>query len=74
MYLNLDLNKCLKQINPNVHNAPMPEIPINLRRDGDPDPVGSVDLGPPDPDPLIFGPPDPDPTCNNEFIFILNKI
>ena len=58
MYLNLDLNKCLKQINPHVHNAPIPEIPINLRRDGDPDPVGSVD----------FGPPDPDSTCDNGFV------
>ena len=34
----------------------------------DEDPVGSVDFGPPDPDPLIFGPPDPDPTCDNGFI------
>ena len=34
-------------------------------RDEDPD--GSVDFGPPDPDPLIFSPTDPDsdPTCNN---------
>ena len=65
MYLNLDLNKCLKQINPHVHNAPIPEIPINLRRD--PDSVGSVDFGPPDP--WIFGPPDdPDPTCDNGFL------
>ena len=37
-------------------------------RDEDPDPVGSVDFGPPDPDPLIFGPPDPDPTCDNGLI------
>ena len=35
-------------------------------RDEDPDPVRSVDFGPPDPDTLIFGPPDP--TCDNEFI------
>ena len=39
-------------------------------RDEDPDAVGSVDFGPPDPDPLIFGPPDPDPdpTCDNGFM------
>ena len=34
--------------------------------DPDPDPIGSIDFGPPDP--LIFGPPDPDPTYNNGFI------
>ena len=28
---------------------------VHLSRDEDPDPVGSVD----------FGPPDPDPTCDN---------
>ena len=45
-------------------------INVFVIRDEDPDPVGSVDFGPPDPypDPLIFGRPDPDPTCNNGFI------
>ena len=38
-----------------------------VTRDEDSDPVGSVDFGPPDPDPLIFCPPDPDPTRNNGF-------
>ena len=44
-------------------------------RDEDPDPVGSVDFGPPDPDPLIFGPPDsdPDPTYKNGFIKIFSS-
>ena len=37
----------------------IPEFRLKSR-DEDPDPVGSVDFGPPDP--LIFGPPDPDPT------------
>ena len=44
------------------------DILVIKSRDEDPDPVRSVDFGPPDPDPLIFGPPDPDPTCDNGFI------
>ena len=42
-------------------------ITIEYFRDEDADPVGSVDFGPPDPDPVLFS-TDPDPTCNNEFI------
>ena len=48
------------------HHATEVMITI-LTRDEDPDLVGSVDFGPPDP--VLFSTdPDQDPTCNNGFI------